>query len=110
MLMLSPTMVMDTEAMVDTMVVDTTGERGLLMLMLMLSPTMVMDTEAMVDTDTEVTTEERDLPMLSLTMDTEVMEDTEDTDTEDTTMVKLLHNELFVRVLDFNRPFCKMFQ
>merc|ERR1712198_420115 len=97
--------VMDTEAMVDMDTEVTTGERDLLML----NPTMVMDTEAMGDTDTEVTTEERDLLMLSLIMDTEVMEDKEDTDTEDTTMVNHLHNELFVGVLDFNRPFCKMF-
>merc|ERR1711973_95250 len=55
-LMLSPPMAMDTEVMVDTMVEDTTEERGLLMLMPTLP--MAMDTEVMVDTEAMVDTED----------------------------------------------------
>merc|ERR1711872_1189493 len=94
----------------------TTEERGLLMPMPLLLP-MLMPSPTMLPPTTMVmlplTTDMP--PMLTLArglltpspvtdLDTEAMEATEDMeDTEDTTTVKLLHDLLFVRVLDSNR-------
>merc|ERR1711915_813893 len=110
-------MAMDTEVMVDTLAeaMDTTEERGLLMLMPMLMPTMAIPMPMVMllptmDMLLMVTTLARGLLMLSLpmAMDTEVMVDTEATvDTEDTIMVKFFQHLLFVRVLDSDSSFCK---
>merc|ERR1719378_1222541 len=96
-------MAMDTEAMVDTMVedLDTTGERGPLMLMLM--PTMDMDTTPMpmvmlpptTATDMLPTILARGLLMLNPDTSEDITEDTvvmDMVDTEDTTTVELLHD------------------
>merc|ERR1711872_1063457 len=103
---------MDTEVMEDTMVDSeaTTEERGLLMPMPLLLPMLMPSPTMLPPTTTVMLPLTTDMPpMLTsarglLTPSPVTDLDTEDMEaTEDTTTVELLHDLLFVRVLDSNR-------